>query len=108
MNYKNAFNCKKCPECNTEAGCPMWWEFMQTNDHGQERLQKMCGYQALPMFMVEVIKASNRPAAAIEKTRNDLVAGLGNISHVIRESIVPDLLMNEQERIPLLNVNTDE
>jgi len=76
MNYLNAENCKACPKRNDEQGCPWWWEFMETNiSTGQERLTKQCGKAALPVFLTEVIKASNRPAAAVESTRNEIVTG---------------------------------
>jgi hypothetical protein len=83
MNYKNSWNCKKCPGNNTEAGCPAWVEYMQRNPAGDERLQKECLFQALPVFLVEVIKASNRPAAAIESMRNETVMGLDAITQAV-------------------------
>jgi len=84
MNYKKAFKCSSCPESNTEKGCPMWWEFMQTNNvSGEEKLQKMCGYQALPTFLIEVIKASNRPAAVMESARNDMIEAVTRIPQQI-------------------------
>jgi hypothetical protein len=76
MNYRNAHNCRKCPQRNDADGCPDWWEWAETNPAtGEDRIQKMCGRQALPKFLVEVIKASNRPAAAVESTRNEIVKG---------------------------------
>jgi hypothetical protein len=79
MNYKKAFKCSKCPQSNTGDGCPNWLEFMQTNIHtGEDRLTKMCGYQAMPMFMTEVIRASNRPAAEIGALRGDMIQALAN------------------------------
>ncbi len=82
MNYKNAFKCKKCPQSNNENGCPMWWEIIETNtETGKERVRKACGYILMPLFLTEVIKASNRPAAAIEATRNALVESLTRLSN---------------------------
>ena len=76
MNYRNAWNCKRCPERNDEQGCPAWTEYMQElPSTGEQRLRKECLFQALPVFLVEVIKASNRPAAAVESTRNEIVNG---------------------------------
>ena len=81
MNYKNADKCHKCPQTNGESGCPWWWEYMETNiATGQERLTKLCGKAALPVFMTEVIKASNRPAAAVESTRNEIVKGFEKLA----------------------------
>ena len=75
MNYKNPFECKECPE--SEKGCPCWVEILETNiQTGEERITKDCIFKLLPRLMIEVIKASNRPAAAIEATRNSLVDNL--------------------------------
>lgn len=57
----------------------MWWELvMQNPGTGEEKLTKDCGYQLMPMLLVEVIKASNRPAAAMESMRNGLIHALNN------------------------------
>ena len=77
MNYRNAWNCKRCPERNDAQGCPAWIEYMQEMvGSGEQRLKKECLFQALPTFLVEVIKASNRPAAAVESVRNEMADGL--------------------------------
>lgn len=76
MRYKNAWNCKRCPQRNDENGCPAWVEYTQENAQGEQRVQKECLFQALPLFLTETIKASNRPAAAIESTRNELAEQL--------------------------------
>lgn len=82
-NYQNAENCNACPKRNDEAGCPFWWEWIETNiSSGQERLRKQCGKSAMQVFMVEVIKASNRPAAAVEDTRNQIVKGFENLAAI--------------------------
>lgn len=73
-DFKNAFKCHKCPGNSTETGCPMWWEVLETNmQSGEERLRKGCGYTMQQTFLIEVLKASNRPAAAIESMRNEIV-----------------------------------
>jgi len=75
MNYTDAFNCKKCPE--SVKGCPCWTELIETNiQSGEERITKECLYKLMPRLLVEVIKASNRPAAAVESMRNSLVENL--------------------------------
>ena len=77
MNYANAFNCDNCPKTNDETGCPVWWEFIETNDvTGHERITKECGFVSMPRLFVEVIKASNRPAAVMESMRNEIVKRL--------------------------------
>jgi len=96
--YKKAFQCKKCPQRNDEEGCPVWWEFMQMNvATGEERLEKMCGFQAMPIFLIEVIKASNRPAAAIESMRNSMMASMNETLPVIVEQQAKLLEINEND-----------
>lgn len=77
MNYKNPFECKECPE--SEKGCPCWTEIIETNiQTGAERITKDCLFKLMPRLMIEVIKASNRPAAAVESMRNSLVENLAH------------------------------
>lgn len=69
----------------------MWWEFIQTdNTNGREHLTKMCGYQALPLFLVDVIKASNRPAAEIGAMREEMGGQINHLVNGIQQ--VPQLL----------------
>lgn len=77
MNYKHSFDCKHCPQRNDEQGCPCWCELVETNTvTGEERINKKCLFQLLPSILIELIKASNRPAAAIESTRNEMASKL--------------------------------
>lgn len=67
---------RECPKTNSPNAkffCPAWsdgivWTNTQT---GEERIVH-CSFEALMPALVEVIKASNRPAAAIESTRNEI------------------------------------
>ena len=74
-----------CPQNNDPARgnyCPAWWESLVTNVMtGEERVNKSCGWQQLPVFLIEVVKASNRPAAAIESTRNEIAAGMERVAN---------------------------
>lgn len=83
INYQNADNCKQCPKRNDEQGCPWFWEWVETNGTGQERLRKSCGKQAIQAHIIEVIKASNRPAAAVEDTRNEIVKGFEKVTNTV-------------------------
>lgn len=93
MNYKNAWKCHRCPQSNGEKGCPAWVEYMQTNGK-EERLRKECLFQALPVFMIETIAAANRPAAAVESTRNEMARqlqeGFGTLGRAL-EAGLPQL-----------------
>lgn len=87
-----------CPRNNDpKAGkyCPAWTEYMQTNvATGEERLQRECVFQALPVFLIEGIKASNRPAAAAESMRNEVARGFEEVSHRLER--IPALLLENK------------
>jgi hypothetical protein len=91
QNYRNALNCKRCPGNNGPDGCPNWLEYTETNTAGETRLTKECGFQAWPKFMQHVIAASNRPAAAIESTRNALVQTLNAAIPVLTGQAIPKI-----------------
>lgn len=74
--YKNAWNCKKCPESSGKNGCPAWTEYAEKHGDGTERITKECLFQALPKFLLHTLAASNRPAAAMESLRNELLEKL--------------------------------
>ncbi len=86
--YKNAWKCHRCPKSNDEKGCPAWIEYSETNIiTGEVRITKECSFQAMPKFLVKVIEASNRPAAAVESTRNEIAAGFGRVISSIQNSV---------------------
>jgi hypothetical protein len=80
---KRAFVCHQCPKdgaADSSRGCPNWWKTVQTNTLGETRLWEECGFVQWPIYATEIIKASNRPAAAIESTRNEIAQGLARIA----------------------------
>jgi len=86
MNYQGAFECHNCP-CNADPengrACPAWWETIWTQGEGssvKQRLRKGCGLAQLPDFLLEVVKASNRPAAQVSNLQNEIAEGLGRIN----------------------------
>lgn len=87
-----------CPRNNdSQLGsyCPVWVEYIQTEiNTGEERVVKECGYQANLKFLIEVLKASNRPAAAIESTRNEIAKGFTEI--VQRMYMLPQAVAQAQ------------
>lgn len=91
MSYSHAFHCSACPETNSPKGCPAWVELVLTNPSGDTKIEKSCVLQQLPMLMVEVIKASNRPAAAIESVRENLntvlQAGFSALNTSIQQAV---------------------
>ena len=81
-NKNGCFDCDHCPRTSDEKlprFCVMWWEYTQMNDKGDQRTIKECGFRSLPLFLTEVIKASNRPAAAIESMRDETVNTLKEV-----------------------------
>lgn len=100
MNHTHAFQCERCPRNNDpERGpsCPAWWEWTAENvQTGESRIERMCGWQAMPRFLTEVIKASNRPAAEIGACRQQIAVGLGRIAenmarHAVAAPVAPQL-----------------
>lgn len=93
MNHEAAFQCRQCPQNNDPTrgrSCPAWWEWASENTAtGETRVERMCGWQGMPIFLTEVIKASNRPAAAIESTRNEIAGGLSRIAGVLAATRAP-------------------
>ncbi len=96
MNHQAAFRCSKCPRnADPERGdsCPAWWEWTAENiQSGETKIVRMCGWQAMPQFLTEVIKASNRPAAAVESTRNEIATGLGRIAETLNRRAMAALV----------------
>lgn len=99
--FKHAFECRKCPQGNSENGCPAWWEIVTENTQtGEVKVSKGCGWQHLPMMLIEVIKASNRPAAAVESCRNEISKGfenLGQLHRILRAGMPVQLLESKDE-----------
>jgi hypothetical protein len=83
MNFDGGFECGNCPRNADPAlgrACPLWWEVAFTNTQsGEVKSDRACGATMLPKFLVEVIKASNRPAAEISKMSNAIVEGLESL-----------------------------
>ena len=82
-NKNGCFDCDNCPrewDPEKDRFCVMWWEYTQMNDKGEQKISKGCGFRELPHFLTEVIKASNRPAAAIESIRNETLQAIRNHS----------------------------
>lgn len=69
--YKNAFNCRKCPENSGENGCPCWIELIWKNDdNGEYKTEKGCYFQLMPKLMLEAVKAANISSEHASQMRN--------------------------------------
>jgi len=93
MNYKNAWNCRKCPESNGENGCPAWVEYAERNlQTGEDRFMKECVFQALPKFLIHTLSAANQAAATVDSHRNELVEAFGPLAAALQSVRKPPML----------------
>jgi len=74
-NYKNAFNCKKCPKRADEKGCPMWWEMPVEDEYDPNKVElwEGCGYVLMPFVLKSVIKAGYTGAEEVSSMRSEVV-----------------------------------
>lgn len=90
-----------CPRNNNPAKgkyCPAWTEYMETNHQsGEERLQKECIFTAMPKFMIHTARAANRPAAAIESARNEIISGFSQVCATLADNPDNVRLLTKQE-----------
>ena len=72
--------CPRTADPSAEVFCPFWAEtgVVWTNTRSGEERVENCGARMMVPGMIETIKASNRPAAAIERAGNDM-AGLAGV-----------------------------
>lgn len=75
---------RECPRTNNPDAkifCPAWHDGIvwQKDGTGEERVVN-CTFSMMMQGMVQVIAASNRPAAAIESTRNEIAKGFDAIA----------------------------
>lgn len=80
---------RPCPRTsNPEAKhyCPAWSAGVvyRHDVTGEERVVN-CAFEALMPALTQVIAASNRPAAAIEATRNEIAEGLGRVAQAMAQ-----------------------
>lgn len=90
MRKPHPETCKRCPNRYSKVGCPCWITekhgFLETNvQTGEQRVVTGCFYEVIPKLMMHVVQASNRPAAAVESTRNELVRGLDEIGRRVAD-----------------------
>ncbi len=79
--------CPQTSDKNARHFCPAWSDggvVWQHNATGEERVVH-CAFEALMPALTQVIAASNRPAAAIEATRNEIAEGLGRVAQAVAQ-----------------------
>ncbi|RLD23216.1 MAG: hypothetical protein DRI71_05870 [Bacteroidetes bacterium] len=75
MNYKNANKCHKCPQNNTEKGCPHWMEITMTSDTGEFKTDKACGHVLMPKLLIMTVNAANRTTEQASGIQNEITNG---------------------------------
>lgn len=81
--YKNAFNCKKCPESNDANGCPDWWELVETNDAtNEQRILAGCArsQQIGAKYMEETMKAARQMTSQFSQFEDLAVNRIGEVA----------------------------
>jgi hypothetical protein len=97
---KRSLDCARCPKDgrgDRSDGCPLWWRTRWQNGAEEKEIVD-CGLVQLPTYLAEVIKASNRPAAAIESTRNEISAGFAQVVRQMMR-VLPFRVDNSQESL---------
>lgn len=77
--------CPRTSDPNAKRFCPAWSDAGVIWKHAETGAEKVvnCGFRAMLPGMVQVIAASNRPAAAIESTRNEIAKGFERMGEII-------------------------
>jgi hypothetical protein len=85
--YKNAFNCKKCPQKNDSDGCPCWWEMPWENQEtGEIKTIKGCilsQEMGLPIIQV-LVRSANVASEHASIVRNSVESGFGVLQELVR------------------------
>jgi hypothetical protein len=89
MKFKNAWNCKKCPETSEQPdGCPMWWEMIMTHDVTKEKkLEKGCGFQMLPQLLILNLSETSHCTYAAYDMRNKVVKNMGKVFQALNDKL---------------------
>lgn len=86
---RHAFQCHKCPKQAGDKGCPAWWETVWEKPRADAVADvttvKGCAFEQMPNYLIEVVKASNRPAAELGQIREELLKSLGRLSLAIAQ-----------------------
>ena len=108
LSFKNALNCKKCPETAQQPkGCPLWWEMIMTNDLTQEKkVNKGCGFQMLPELLTLGISETLHGTYAAYDMRNKVVKNMGKVFQALNEKF--QLPSEISEEIELLEVGKED
>ena len=70
QNYRNAYNCRKCPATDGEDGCPNWWRWQETDNMGRTRIVEQCGDAAAKEFELQRLGNTRFVVDNVVATRN--------------------------------------
>jgi hypothetical protein len=83
--------CERCPNRYSERGCPFWIKpehgvvEEQINNPGTSRVTTGClfGDGHFTRWLIQIVAASNRPAAAVEMCKTEIALGLQRVARSI-------------------------
>jgi hypothetical protein len=80
--YKNAYNCKRCPQTNDESGCPKWLEITEHQDPLVAEgdgfvIRKGCVDQMLPGILIAIAKGVHTGACETSALREATARSVG-------------------------------
>jgi hypothetical protein len=90
QNYKNAFNCKRCPGTDDETGCPDWWRWEEKNEKGEARIVEQCGRAAAKHFEIQRLNNTRFVVDNVVATKNAIAETGQKLIHVLRNN--PDFI----------------
>lgn len=70
QNYRNAYNCRKCPATDGEDGCPNWWRWQETDNLGRTKIVEQCGDAAAKGFELQRLGNTRFVVDNVVATRN--------------------------------------
>jgi len=72
--YEGALDCAQCPQSNGPKGCPVWLETTATEfKTGEIMIKKGCGFQMIPMFLMDIAKIEDTRAGEISDMKRAVV-----------------------------------
>lgn len=72
--YEGALDCASCPQSNGPKGCPVWLEVVSTEfQTGNTVIKKGCGFQMIPMFLMDIAKIEDTRAGEVSAMKEAVV-----------------------------------
>lgn len=96
QNYKNAFNCKKCPATDDETGCPDWWRWEEKNEKGEARIVEQCGRAAAKHFEIQRLANTHFTVDNVVATKNAIATAADKLIKLFSVPKLAEILSNAQ------------